>query len=58
MRKAGHQFEGQQLTINADSVNVTDDLGNAVALDTRLRELEVAFHDAQYTVELRAAAKP
>ena len=56
LRKAGHPFEGQQLVVSADTLNVTDDLGNAVALDTRLHELEVAFHDAQYTVVIQGVS--
>ena len=48
LREAGCHFERQRLVINADTVSVIDDLGNAVALDTRLRDLQVAFHDAQY----------
>ena len=54
LREAGCQFEVEQLVINVDTVDVIDDLGNAVALDTRLHDLEVAFHDAQYTVEIHA----
>ena len=45
-----------QVTDSALQEWALHDLGNAVALDTRLHELEVAFHDAQYTVVIQGVS--